>query len=84
VTALDERAHVSGTAGIVMLPIENADPDQIAVLLDESIRIARRSGRNSIHVYHPDDRAGNTASSVQKTTSLILDALADDRFQLFR
>ena len=80
----DDRVHVSGTAGIVMLPMAETDADQIAVLLDESIRVARRSGRNSIHVYQSDDRPGVSASMVQKSTALILDALADDRFQLFR
>ena len=84
VSAGTERVHVSGTAGIVMLPMEDTDTDQIAVLLDESIRVARRSGRNSINVYEPGRNVGDSVSSVQRSTSLILDALAEDRFQLFR
>ncbi|MDP6666837.1 MAG: phosphodiesterase, partial [Dehalococcoidia bacterium] len=84
VTAGDERVHVSGTAGIVMLPTEDADADRIPVFLDEAVDVARRSGRNSTHLFDPGEDAGSSSASLQQTTSLILDALAEDQFRLLR
>jgi len=84
VTAAGERIQLSCSAGLAPFPIEGVTIDDLRAYADMALYRAKEEGRGRAYLYDPSEGRMETATALQRTRNVIMDALDEDRLILFR
>ena len=79
----DRRHQVSASIGIALFPDHGTHPEQVIANADLSMYQAKRKGRGRWHLFSAADQAREQADSRVIWKEKIVDALAEDRFELY-
>jgi len=79
-----ERIQLSCSAGLAPFPVEGLTVDEILSYADMALYRAKEEGRSTAYLYDAAEGQVEIATALQRTRSLIMDALDEDRFELFR
>jgi len=84
VTVAGERIQLSCSAGVALFPIEGVTVDELLSYADMALYRAKEEGRNKAYLYDPAGGQIETATALQRTRNVIMDALEKDRLVLYR
>lgn len=79
----DKRFAVSCSIGISIVAEQAAKPDEYFMRADIALYVAKRRGRNLVHVYDPNDRESNELWHNMDWVRRLRDAIAEDRLELY-
>ena len=84
ITVAGERVQLSCSAGLAPFPIEGVTVDELRSYADMALYKAKEEGRSTAYLYDPAEGRIETVTALQRTRNVIMDALDEDRFVLFR
>lgn len=73
----------SVSAGISMLSAQSVSPSRMLIAANSACEIAKSKGRNSIHVYQPNDREISVSQEGRQWIPRLYKALEDNQFCLY-
>ena len=79
----DKRFAVSCSAGISIISDEKAKADEYFMRADIALYVAKRRGRNLVHVYDPNDTESTELWHSIDWARRLRDAIAEDRLELY-
>ncbi|MBM3957550.1 MAG: bifunctional diguanylate cyclase/phosphodiesterase, partial [Gemmatimonadetes bacterium] len=84
VTVAGERIQLSCSAGVAPFPVEGVTVDELLSYADMALYRAKEEGRSRAYLYDAEAGQMETATALQRTRNVIVEALEKDRFVLFR
>lgn len=79
----DRAYHFTASFGVTMLNLENITAGDVLENADIACHVAKRLGRNQVHLYELGGDDQNNMSSELSWSARIKDALDNDKFQLY-
>ena len=79
-----DRINATCTAGVVAFPIVGSSTADLMVYAAAALERAKSAGRNLARLYDPSESNPDSSMAMLSTRSMILDALDEDRFVLYR
>ena len=80
----DRTFTLGASIGLVVINEQQHDPEEIMSAADIACYTAKDSGRNRVHVYHPDNADMARLHVEMEWVSRLQAAIAEDRFQLYK
>ena len=80
----DRTFTLGASIGLVVINEQQHDPAEIMSAADIACYTAKDSGRNRVHVYHPDNAEMARLQVEMEWVSRLQAAIAEDRFQLYK
>lgn len=79
-----EKIQITASAGVAPFPMDGATVEDITAFADVALYQAKDGGRNQARLYDPEQGGRELISALQRTRTLIVDALENDRIVLYR
>ena len=84
ITIGDDRIQVTASAGVAPFPMEGATVEDITAFADVALYQAKDGGRNQARLYDPEQGGRELVTALQRTRTVIVDALENQRIVLYR
>ncbi len=79
-----EQVHAACSAGVVVFPVPGASVEDLIAYSDLAMYRAKDAGRNQAKLYDPAEGGREIVSALQRTRTMILDAVRNDKLILYR
>lgn len=79
-----EQVYAACSAGVVVFPVPGASVEDLVAYADLAMYRAKDAGRNQAKLYDPSEGGREIVSALQRTRTMILDAVRNDKLILYR